>query len=418
MSLITAQDELVAFCRELAEAEFVTVDTEFMRESTYWPKLCLVQAAGPDRAAAIDPLAPGLDLRPFYDLMADERVTKVFHAARQDIEIFLHQGGVMPKPVFDTQIAAMVCGYGESVGYETLVATLTGARIDKASRFTNWAHRPLSAAQLDYALADVIHLRGVYERLRERLERDGRTAWVEEEDAVLTDPATYSLDPDRAWLRLKPRSENRRFLSVLRALAAWREREAQQRNTPRQWVLRDDALLDIAAQAPTSPEALGRSRGLAKGFAEGRLGRTVLAAVAEGLAVPDAERPRLAPKAELPPGLAPVVDLLKVVLKANCERHRVAQKLVASSADLEAIALSDQAEVPALHGWRLEVFGNDALALKRGELAIAVRGRGLALLPVSAVDDDSASADASAGVALGVARGNGRRGRHRSQSPT
>ena len=404
MTLITAQEELLSFCRELAEADYFTVDTEFMRESTYWPKLCLVQAAGPARAAAIDPLAPGIDLTPFYELLANERVLKVFHAARQDIEIFVHQGKTMPKPIFDTQVAAMVCGFGESVGYETLVATLTGARIDKASRFTNWAHRPLSPAQLDYALADVIHLRGVYERLHEQLEREGRTGWVEEEDAVLTDPATYSVEPERAWLRLKPRSENRRFLAVLQALAAWREREAQQRDSPRQWVVRDDTLLDIAAQAPTSTEALARSRGVPKGFAEGRLGRAVLAAVAAALAVPESERPRLPARPELPAGLAPVVDLLKVLLKASCDRHRVAQKLVASTTDLEAIAAGDPVPVPALQGWRREVFGDDALALKRGELAMAVRDRSVALLPVTVGPEDALAADSAGAISLGVPR--------------
>lgn len=415
MPLITEQDALNAFCRELAEVDYVTVDTEFMRENTYWPKLCLVQVGGPDRAAAIDPLAPDIDLTPLHELMANEKVIKVFHAARQDIEIFVHQGNVMPRPIFDTQVAAMVCGFGESVGYETLVGTLTGARIDKASRFTNWANRPLSQPQLDYALADVIHLRGVYERLREQLDQEGRTEWVEEEDAVLTDPATYSVDPERAWVRLKPRSDNRRFLVVLKALAAWREREAQQRNSPRQWVLRDDALLDIAAQAPTSPEVLSRSRGLPKGFADGRLGRAVLAAVDAALAMPESERPRLPAKPDLPAGLAPIVELLKVLLKANCERHKVAQKLVANGADLEALVADEAADVPALHGWRREVFGNDALALKRGELAMAVRGRGLALLPVENNEDGILAADATGSVGIGVSRSGPRRSRRRSR---
>ena len=414
MKLITSQDELIAFCDELAQADFVTVDTEFLRESSYWPKLCLIQAAGPHGAAAIDPLAPGIDLAPFYALLADERVLKVLHAARQDVEIFVHHGKTMPRPVFDTQIAAMVCGFGESVGYETLVVTLTGGRIDKASRFTNWANRPLTPAQLEYAIADVTHLRGVYLRLREQLEQSGRAAWVEEEDAVLTDPSTYDVDPERAWLRLKPRSDNRRFLTVLKHLAAWREREAQSRDTPRQWVLRDDALLDIAAQAPTSPETLARSRGIPKGFAEGRLGRGVLEAVNEALAVPEADRPRLASRADMPAGLAPVVDLLKVLLRANCERHRVAQKLVAGSADLEAIAMDDEAPVPALQGWRREVFGRDALALKRGDLALAIRGRGLALLPVANQEAESA-ADASAAVQIGEVRNGPRRSRRRGE---
>ncbi|MFN4088780.1 MAG: ribonuclease D [Alphaproteobacteria bacterium] len=384
MTLITQQDALAELCRDLARAEFVTVDTEFMRESTYWPQLCLVQLAGPDRHAAIDPLAPGLDLQPLYDLMADTSVLKVFHAARQDIEIFLHQGKVMPRPVFDTQIAAMVCGYGESVGYETLVVSLAGKRIDKVSRFTNWANRPLSPQQLEYALADVTHLRVVYQKLRERLDREGRTAWVEEEDATLVADGTYDLDPQNAWRRLRPRTDNPRFLAVLQAVAAWREREAQQRNSPRNWVLRDDTLMDIAAQAPKTPEALARSRGLPKGFADGRHGRGLLEAVAAGLAVPAEQRPRLAARADMPSSLAPVVELLKVLLKLSCDRHGVAAKLVASTADLEAIAMDDAADVPALHGWRREVFGEAALALKHGRAALAIRGRELTVVPVDA----------------------------------
>ncbi len=375
MTVITTQRELEEFCGELAGADFVAVDTEFMRESSYWPKLCLVQLAGPERAAAIDPLAPGIDLTPLYALMADERVPKVFHAARQDVEIFWHHGKVMPKPLFDTQIAAMVCGFGESVSYETLVLSLTGGRIDKLSRFTNWAQRPLTAQQIAYALADVTHLRGVYTKLRERLDATGRTAWVEEEDAILVDPKTYDLDPENAWERLRPRSDNPKFLAALRAVAAWREREAQRRDQPRNWVVRDDTLLDIAAQAPTTPEALARSRGLPKGFAEGRHGRELLDGIAAALALPASARPRPPARRDPPSGLGPVVDLLKVMLKLKCEEHGVAQKLIASGADLDAIAADDNADVPALHGWRREVFGEAALALKRGELALAVSGR-------------------------------------------
>ena len=414
MTLITDQEALVAFCRELAGADFVTVDTEFMRESSYWAKLCLVQAAGPERAAAIDPQAPGIDLAPFYALLADRRVLKVFHAARQDVEIFVHQGKVMPEPLFDTQIAAMVCGFGDQVSYESLVAALTGARIDKASRFTNWAQRPLSQAQLDYALSDVVHLRGVYEALRERLERSGRLHWMQEEDAALTDPATYSVDPERAWLRLKPRSDNPRFLAVLQAVAAWREREAQARDTPRQWVLRDEVLLDIAAQAPTSAPDLARSRGLPKGFAEGRLGRGVLEAVAAALALPPEARPRLPRKPEPPAGIGPVTDLLKVLLKAKCETHGVAQKLVASSADLEAIAADDAAATPALQGWRREVFGADALALKHGDLALTVREGRLAALRGRGGAGGGGGADAAGAVAVGGPRGPPRRTPRRS----
>lgn len=392
MTLITEQSELEDFCGKLAGADFVTVDTEFMRESTYWPKLCLVQLAGPDSHAAVDPLAPELDLQPVYDLMANQSVLKVFHAARQDIEIFLHQGKVMPRPVFDTQIAAMVCGYGESVGYETLVVSLTGRRVDKMSRFTNWANRPLTPPQLAYALADVTHLRDVYMKLRERLDRDGRTAWVEEEDAVLVADGTYDLDPQNAWRRLRPRTDNPRFLAVLQAVAAWREREAQQRNSPRNWVLRDDTLLDIAAQAPKTPEALARSRGLPKGFAEGRHGKALLDAIAEGVAVAPADRPKPVVRADLPSSLTPVVELLKVLLKMSCDQHGVAAKLVANTADLEAIAMDDNADVPALHGWRREVFGETALAVKHGRVALAIKGRGLEVVPVPGADGSGETA--------------------------
>ncbi len=381
MTLITEQSDLVDICARLATADFVTVDTEFMRESTYWPKLCLVQLGGPEDAVAVDPLAD-LDLQPLYDLLANRSVLKVFHAARQDIEIFLHQGKVMPRPVFDTQIAAMVCGYGESVGYDTLVSSLTGKRIDKVSRFTNWAQRPLTPQQINYALADVTHLRDVYKKLRAMLDRNGRTAWVEEEDAILVAEATYDLDPSNAWRRLRPRSDNPRFLTVLREIAAWREREAQQRNAPRNWVLRDDTLLDIAAQAPKTPEALARSRGVPKGFAEGRHGKSVLEATAAALALPDSERPRLNPKPDVPPGLAPVIELLKVLLKIRCEQHGVAAKLVANTPDIEAIALDDEADVPALKGWRREIFGADALALKHGRIGLAIQNRQITVIPV------------------------------------
>jgi len=407
MTLITRQADLDAFCRSLADAEFVTVDTEFMRDSTYWPRLCLVQVAGPEQAAAIDPLADGLDLAPFWSLLADESILKVMHAARQDVEIFQHDGRTMPKPVFDTQVAAMVCGFGESVGYETLVVSLAGQRLDKASRFANWAQRPLTDRQLEYALADVTHLRHVYTALRDRLAETGRSHWVEEEDAVLTDPATYDLDPERAWLRLKTRSDSPRFLAILKTVAAWREREAQRRDVPRAWVVRDETLLDIAAQAPATPEALSRSRGIPRGFAEGRLGRELLAAIAEGQAIPHEECPAPPRRRELQPGLAPVVDLLRVLLKAKCETHGVAQKLVAGGDDLEAIASGDDESVKPLHGWRREVFGEDALALRDGSVALALHDRRVALVPL---DGASAASDGMT-VIPSRRRSGGRRGR-------
>lgn len=375
MTLLTTTEQLAAFCNSLRGAEYVTVDTEFLREKTFWPQLCLVQLAGPHQAVAVDPLSEEMDLAPLFDLMDDPTILKVFHAARQDVEIFHHLTGRVPSPMFDTQVAAMVCGFGESVGYETLVSKLAGARVDKSSRFTDWSARPLTERQLVYALSDVTHLRPAYEKLKRRLERTGRAHWLEEEMAVLSDPATYVVEPEHAWRRLKPKAAKPRFLGVLQELAAWREREAQRRDMPRSRILRDDALLEIAAHAPEDVDALARTRGLGRGFAEGRQGGDVLAAVARGQAKPESELPRLEPKEENPPGLAPIVELLRVLLRMVCEEENVAPKLVASASDLEAIACDDQAKVPALHGWRREVFGEKALALKHGRIALAIVGK-------------------------------------------
>lgn len=383
MTLLTDKEAVAAFCRRLGQAGFVTVDTEFIRERTFWPQLCLIQMAGDSEAAAIDALAPGMDLEPVFELMKDPGVLKVFHAARQDVEIFHHLGGEIPAPLFDTQVAGMVCGFGESVSYETLVSQITKKQIDKSSRFTDWARRPLSKRQIDYALSDVIHLRPIYEELSRRLEKNGRAHWLQEEMAVLTDPATYRMDPREAWRRLKTRSHSRRHLAVLREVAAWREREAQARDLPRNRVIRDEALLEIAAHTPRTTADLARARSVSKGLAEGRMGQGILKAVEAGLSVPETELPRLPPKVELPPGLRPVVELLKVLLKMKCERHGVAQKLVATSEDLERIAADDNADVPALQGWRREVFGEDALSLKHGKLALSVKGRAVKLVPTA-----------------------------------
>lgn len=382
MTLITTTDALEAFCQSLAGAEYITVDTEFLREKTYWPQLCLVQIGGPDGSVAIDPLAEGIDLAPLYAVMSDTSILKVFHAARQDVEIFWHLSGSIPHPLFDTQVAAMVCGFGESVGYETLVTKLAGARIDKSSRFTDWSHRPLTERQLTYALSDVIHLRPAYEKLKRRLARTGRSHWLEEEMAILTDPRTYQVDPDSSWLRLKVRTNKPRFMAVLKELAAWREREAQRRDMPRSRVLRDEALLEIAAHAPTNVEDLARTRGMGRGFAEGRQGADVLAAVQAGLDIPDRDLPKIEPREEPPPGLQPIVELLRVLLKMKCDENNVAAKLVASSADLEAMAADDSADVAPLQGWRRELFGNDALALKHGKIALAVIDRRVRIVPV------------------------------------
>ena len=372
--LITTTDDLAALCKRLATAEFVTVDTEFIRETTFWPKLCLAQLAGPDEAVAIDAVAPGIDLAPLFELLADTSVIKVFHAARQDIEIFHHLDGRIPTPLFDSQVAAMVCGFGDSVSYAALAAKLAKVRIDKSSRFTDWAHRPLSPRQLTYAIDDVRYLRVIYERLAKRLEKTGRAGWVVEEMAVLNDPEIYQQRPEIAWRRIKSRSTDGRFLAVLREVAAWREREAQTRDLPRNRVLRDEALLEIASRAPANVAELARTRGLGRKLAEGSMGAKLLAAIEAGLAVPESDWPRVKTPKPPPRGVGPVVELLKVLLKMRCEENDVAQRLVANTADLERIACGDADEVRALRGWRREVFGEDALALRAGELALSVKG--------------------------------------------
>ncbi len=384
MDLITETAALAAFCQRLAKEEFITVDTEFIRESTFWPVLCVVQVGGDDEARAIDALAPGIDLAPLFELLEDTSVLKVFHAARQDIEIFHHLTGNIPAPLFDSQIAAMVCGFGDSVGYETLVKRLAKSTIDKTSRFTDWSARPLTEKQLNYAIGDVTHLRKIYRALHTELDRTGRASWVEAEMAELSDPALYLVPPENAWRRLKVRSNRPQFLAVLRELAAWRERTAHSRDVPRNRVLRDESLMEIAAHPPKSADQLARTRGLSKGAAHGSFGRDILAAVKIGLAVPEKDSPKPLVRNELPKGLGPVVELLKVLLKMKCEEFDVAQKLVATTRDIEAIAADDTAEVPALKGWRRDVFGNAALDLKHGKLALTVDGKQMRAVPVEA----------------------------------
>lgn len=374
-TLITTTDALTAFCRRLAAEEFVTVDTEFMRERTYFPELCVVQVAGDHEVGIVDAEAEGLDLAPLGELLANPAVMKVFHAARQDIEIFVLRYGAVPTPVFDTQIAAMVAGFGDQVGYEALVAGLTGGSIDKAHRFSDWSARPLSAAQIAYAAADVTHLREVYRRLRARLEEDGRIDWVAEEMAELANPALYRADPDTAWERLKPRSNNRRFLGRLQALAAWREREAQRVNIPRQRLLKDEALTEIAASMPADVDALARIRTISRGLAEGRTGEALLQAIAAARAIPESALPPAPAPRDQQRASPALVALLKVLLAAKCEYHHVAPRLIASSEDLDRLAVEDAPPIPALHGWRREVFGDDALALKHGRIALGAGPR-------------------------------------------
>jgi ribonuclease D len=379
MNLLTTPAEVAALCAELAREPYVAVDTEFMRDRTYWPKLCLVQLGGAKRHAAVDPLAKGIDLAPLFALLANPGVLKVFHAARQDIEIFYRLTGAVPTPLFDTQLAAMVCGYGEEVGYETLVGQIAKGRVDKSSRFTDWSRRPLSAQQLTYALGDVIHLRVIYERLQRQLERTGRTEWVAQELADLTNPATYDPPLEEAWKRIKVRSREPRFLAVLRALATWREREAQRRDVPRNRIVRDDLLLEIAANRPTDADELAKLRRISL---DRQSAATAVEAVRAALALPEDQLPRLEPPPKLPRGLGPMIELLRVLLKLKCEEHHVAQRLVATTGDLETIATQERPDVAALKGWRFEVFGRSALALKRGELGLAIANGQIVLMPI------------------------------------
>lgn len=379
MRVITTSPELKSFAAELAERPFVAVDTEFMREKTFWPVLCLIQASAEGVEAIIDPLANGVDLDPFLKVLTDRNVVKVFHAARQDLEIFYRLAGEVPAPLFDTQIAAMACGFGDQIGYEPLMRTLVGARIDKGSRFTDWSHRPLSEAQLAYALSDVIHLREAYPVLKDKLEKQSRVHWVESEMDALLNPELYYVKPETAWKRLKLKGVRQKEIGPVMKLAEWREREAQTRDIPRSRILKDDAIFDLARLRPTSKKELSRARSIPSGFERSSAGAAILSAVAEGAAIPREDLPDMSrPERQKPP--ADVVDLLKVLLKRQCERFHVAPKLIASSSDLEEIALSDNADAPALRGWRREVFGDAALRLKRGELALRLKNGAVELV--------------------------------------
>lgn len=382
MEIITTNEALKAACDRLSGAGYVTVDTEFMRDSTFWPVLCLIQLAGPrpEDEIIIDPLAPDIDLAPFYDLMRNRKVVKVFHAARQDIEIFFHQGNTIPDPLFDTQVAAMVCGFGDSIGYETLVRKLAGGSVDKSSRFTDWSRRALSEKQLQYAMADVTYLRTIYEVLAKRLTQTKRAHWVAEEMAVLQDPDTYAMRPENAWKRLKMRFRGQRGLAVLVEIAAWRERQAQERDIPRSRIMKDDALYEIATQIPKTTSDLDGLRAVPKGFSNSRLAPSLMEAIERGLAMKEEDVPVIEGPEPLPAGVGPLVELLKVLLKQKCEEHDVAQKLVANVSDLELIAAHAEADVSALKGWRREIFGEDALRLKRGELAIGAKGKKIVLI--------------------------------------
>jgi ribonuclease D len=376
---MTSTDALAAACSRLAQHPFVTVDTEFLRETTYYPKLCLIQMASVEEVVLVDPLAPDLDLAPFFALMNNPQVVKVFHAARQDVEIIWTKSGSVPTPLFDTQVAAMVCGFGDQVSYESLASALANARIDKSSRFTDWSRRPLSEAQLTYAAADVTHLRTIYTALMQKLEKSGRTEWLADEMGLLTDPQTYACPPEAAWERLKTRIRKPKELAVLMEVAAWREREAQQRDVPRGRIIKDDAIGEIAIAIPGTVEELGRLRTIPKGFERSRTGADILAAVERAKAVdletlPPIERNRNGS------ANGALVQLLKVLLQSVAERHRVAPRLIANSEDIEKIANGHEQESGLLHGWRREIFGDLALKLKRGEMTIGIdKGRVVAV---------------------------------------
>jgi len=374
MTTITTTAALAEFCNGLKGQPFIAVDTEFMRETTYWPKLCLIQVASPDSEACIDPLADGLDLEPLLELMRDTSILKVFHAARQDVEIF-NNLNAMPTPLFDTQVAGMAAGFGEQIAYDALVRQMLKIDLDKSSRFTDWARRPLSEAQLTYALADVTHLARLFPMLRERLQTAGRLAWVEEEMRALCDPVAYDVDPEKAWRRLRPRKTAAKYLAVFKAVAAWRERTAQNRDQPRGRILKDEAIDELATQAPTTLDGLNTLRGVPKGFGGSKFGPDLIAAINAALADPEGYAPVLDKAGPPPPASAgAVVELLKVLLKARAEEAGVASKLIATVSDLEKIAADDEANTPALVGWRREAFGADALKIKRGELALVLDG--------------------------------------------
>ncbi len=374
MPIITKSEDVKAFCEELSKHEFITIDTEFLREKTYYPKLCLIQLSAPDKQArAIDPLAKGIDLSPLFKLLENKNVLKVFHSGRQDLEIFYNLTGKVVTPFFDTQIAAMVCGYGDCIGYDRIVKQIAGEQIDKSSQFTNWSLRPLSDKQINYALGDVTYLCDIYLYLKSELEKRGRIDWVMQEKAVLSDPATYANDPYKAWERIKIKTPKAKNLAILRELAAWRENQAQKRNIPKPWVMRDETLADMASQAPNNKKQIAKIRNISKDIAEGKTGDHLLKIIKKAINSPQDSWPKPKERKQLPQGLAAVVDILKMLLKIQSTEHDVAAKIIASSADIEEIAMNDNADVPALSGWRREVFGAEAIAVKHGKLAIGLK---------------------------------------------
>ncbi len=381
ITVIVDTEALAVFCQSLAGERYVTVDTEFLRETTYYPKLCLIQVAGSASAALIDPLAKGIDLGPFFDLMANKAVLKVFHAARQDIEIIVKLAGLVPTPLFDTQIAAMVCGFGDQVGYEAIVRKLAGAQIDKSSQFTDWSRRPLSHKQMAYALSDVTHLRTVHDALMVEIAKDGRIAWLEEDLADLSDPEAYKVEPNNSWKRIKARIQSKKQLAVLMTVAAWREREAQAKDVPRGRILKDEAVAEIAIQVPTTREALQQLRLLPRGSADSVIGKGILAAVAEAQTLDHSQIPSPRGRGdEMTAAQEAVAEVLKLALKIVCEEKGIAPKLLANSSDIDAIAVDDNAKVHTLHGWRHEAFGRTAIDIKHGRAVIGMRNGRAAIM--------------------------------------
>lgn len=382
MNFITQSSDLRAFCERASKSSYITIDTEFIRETTYWPQLCLIQVGIEGEAVAIDPLAKNIDLQPLFELLQNQNIIKVLHSGRQDIEIFYHLTGKIPAPIFDTQIAAMVCGFGESVGYDVLVQKFAKVSLDKSSRYTNWAQRPLSEKQLAYALGDVIHLRVIYERLHSKIIEEDRLHWLQDEVAILEDPNTYAIDPYSVWQKIRVRSPKPRMLAILREIAAWREITAQQRNVPRGRVLREEVMIELAAASPRSASEMSRMRGLSSSFIEGEEGKTVLELIEKAHSLPLEDCPQTKKDEPSPPGASALVEMLKLLLKIKSDKYNVAAKLLATSADLETIARSSDPKVPALEGWRREVFGNAALALKAGKVAIGIKNHKISLIPL------------------------------------
>lgn len=379
--IIKTQDELNHFCQSLAREPFITIDTEFLREKTYYPKLCLIQISGPDKnARAIDPIDYDLNLNAFFDLLRNQKVLKVFHAGRQDLEIFFNMTNDVVTPLFDTQIAAMVCGYGDSVGYDSLVRNILNENLDKSNQYTNWAQRPLTDKQLDYALGDVTHLVDIYKHLSEKLDKMGRTDWVFQEEEILTDPATYENPPERAWERIKIRSPKPKTLAVLRDLAAWRERRAQDKDIPRAWVMRDDTLADMAAQAPKDAKHLSKIRNMSSDLAHGHVGQELIKIIKAAEKSDKKKWPKIERAKPLTSEETAIVDMLKLLLKIRAGQNGVATKLVASNDDLKILATNNKADIPAMKGWRKELFGQYVEDFKNGKLAVGMKDGEISIL--------------------------------------